>query len=169
MKRQPRGVFTVANSDANGSGYNDGRRDLQLTIEEHFVEQVELLNDACHRGQVCFAERREVFASDDRAPSDLVYLDPPYVPRADDNCYVKRYHFLEGLATYWQGARIVSASKVKKLEKPYTPFSYRRDAYSAFDQLFAKYRRSTIVLSYRTMGSRIAQCWASFWAGTNDL
>jgi len=29
---------------------------------------------------------------------DLVYLDPPYVPRSDDNCYVKRYHFLEGLS-----------------------------------------------------------------------
>ena len=37
---------------------------------------------------------------------DLVYLDPPYVPRADDNCYIKRYHFLEGLSTYWQGRRV---------------------------------------------------------------
>jgi DNA adenine methylase/adenine-specific DNA-methyltransferase len=38
---------------------------------------------------------------------DLVYLDPPYVPRSDDNCYMKRYHFLEGLSCYWKGLRIM--------------------------------------------------------------
>ena len=153
MKRQPRGVFTVANGRGDASRYDDGRRDLQLTLAEHFAEQVRLLNSVVFdNGTSCTSERRDVFADDRRAPPDLVYLDPPYVPRADDNCYVKRYHFLEGLATYWKNVRILQSSKVKKIEKPYTPFSYRRDAHAAFDQLFAKYRHSTIVLSYSDNG-----------------
>jgi len=86
------------------------------------------------------------------ASVDLVYLDPPYVPRSDDNCYVKRYHFLEGLSCYWKGLRIMENTKVKKIEKPYTPFSYRKTAIDAFDRLFEIYRDSTIVLSYSSNG-----------------
>ena len=83
---------------------------------------------------------------------DLVYLDPPYVPRSDDNCYMKRYHFLEGLSCYWEGVRIMPETRVKKLEKPYTPFSYRKTAIDAFDRLFHMYRDSIIVLSYSSNG-----------------
>jgi DNA adenine methylase/adenine-specific DNA-methyltransferase len=148
MKRQPRGVFTVANGEGGRSRYDDGRRDLLTPLDEHFREQVVALNDVVFdSGRACSATRSDVFATGSEPP-DLVYLDPPYVPRADDNCYVKRYHFLEGLATYWHGVRILQTSKVRKIEKPYTPFSYRKDAYAAFDQLFAKYRASTILLSY---------------------
>ncbi len=83
---------------------------------------------------------------------DLVYLDPPYVPRSDDNCYMKRYHFLEGLSRYWKGVRLMEETKVKKIEKPYTPFSYRKTAIDAFDRLFRLYRDSIIVLSYSSNG-----------------
>ena len=48
---------------------------------------------------------------------DLVYLDPPYVPPSDDNCYIKRYHFLEGLSKYWNGEEIMENTKVKKIKK----------------------------------------------------
>ncbi len=37
-KRQPRGVFTVA---GDPEIYKDGRRDLRLSIKEHFVEHVQ--------------------------------------------------------------------------------------------------------------------------------
>lgn len=86
------------------------------------------------------------------APPDLTYLDPPYVPRADDNCYIKRYHFLEGLASYWKGVEFHPTSKVKKLRKRYTPFSYRREAEGAFDRVFHRFSESTIVLSYSSNG-----------------
>ena len=39
-------------------------------------------------------------------------------------------------------------SKVKKIRKPYTPFSYRRTAIDAFDSLFRHFADSTQVLSY---------------------
>jgi len=149
LKRQPRGVFTVS-----GFGrYDDGRRDLRLSLREHFVESVEVLNP------LVFDNRRshratcsDVFALELPEPPDLVYLDPPYVPRADDNCYIKRYHFLEGLSSYWDGVEIHPTSKVRKLRKRYTPFSYRREAEGAFARLFERFAESVVVLSYSSNG-----------------
>ena len=149
VKRQPRGVFTVAGDPER---YKDGRRDLRLSIREHFLEQVHVYSDAVfsngHANKTCHGD---VF---DVKPDgyDLVYMDPPYVPRADDNCYMKRYHFLEGLSCYWDGLEIVQDSKVKKVKKPYTPFSYRRTAIDAFTELFRRFASSTLVLSYSSNG-----------------
>src|SRR5207245_10821402 len=83
---------------------------------------------------------------------DLIYFDRPYLPRADDNRYVRRYHFLEGLACYWRDVEILAHTRVKKLAKPYTPFSYRRDATTALDTLFRRFRNSILVLSYSSNG-----------------
>lgn len=148
LKRQPRGVFTVAGDPEK---YKDGRRDLRLSIREHFLEQVAILNEIpFDTGQHCRAVHGDIF--DLEGDFDLVYLDPPYVPRSDDNCYMKRYHFLEGLSCYWQGQSIMQDTKVRKIEKPYTPFSYRREAVDTFARLFSKFRKSTIVLSYSSNG-----------------
>ena len=147
LKKQPRGVFTFV-----GNRYDDGRRDLRLSIEEHFLEQVEAFNAIVFdNGRRHTVRRADVFDLKPRGV-DLVYLDPPYVPRSDDNCYVKRYHFLEGLSCYWRGLEIMKETKVKKITKPYTPFSYRRTAIEAFERLFHKYRNSIIVLSYSSNG-----------------
>jgi adenine-specific DNA-methyltransferase len=149
LKKQPRGVFTVS---GDLSHYDDGRRDLRLTIEEHFIEQVEAFNRVVFdNGRRHLVKRADVFTLKPK-DLDLVYLDPPYVPRSDDNCYIKRYHFLEGLSCYWKGQRIMEETRVKKIEKPYTPFSYRKSAIEAFDKLFQIYRESIIVLSYSSNG-----------------
>jgi len=148
-KRQPRGVFTVAGDPEH---YKDGRRDLELSLREHFAEHVTAYNAAAFdNGERNRATRAAVFEVD-AEQVDLVYLDPPYVPRADDNCYVKRYHFLEGLSCYWEGLEIMPTSKVRKVKKPFTPFSYRHAAVEAFEQVFAKFSRSIIVLSYSSNG-----------------
>jgi len=148
-KRQPRGVFTIS---GDLSKYDDGRRDLRLSVEEHFFEQVEAFNDAVFtNGRRNHAQRSDAFEVNTRGV-DLVYLDPPYVPRADDNCYVKRYHFLEGLSCYWQGLDIDYSTKVRKIPKKYTPFSYRKEAIEAFRRLFLRFKRQTIVLSYSSNG-----------------
>ena len=143
IKRQPRGLFTVSDP----TRYQDGRRDLQLNIVEHFVEQVEIYNAAVFsNGRRNSVTCNDVFEV--QAGSDLVYMDPPYVPLADDNCYIKRYHFLEGLACYWQGKEIMMDTKVRKIAKPFTPFSYRHTALEAFDRLFRHFADSIQVLSY---------------------
>lgn len=149
LKRQPRGVFTIS---GDLKKYDDGRRDLQLTIEEHFIEQIEVFNQAVFGN----SRRNRALCGDVfdlKMPKvDLVYLDPPYVPRSDDNCYIKRYHFLEGLSRYWHGMPVDKTTKVRKIAKKYTPFSYRRTSEEAFDRLFAKFCKSNIVLSYSSNG-----------------
>ena len=145
LKKQPRGVFTVS---GDLSRYDDGRRDLRLSLEEHFLEQVEVFNAAVFdNGRKNLATRSDVFDLR-RRKVDLVYLDPPYVPRSDDNCYIKRYHFVEGLSCYWQGMPIDETTKVRKIAKKYTPFSYRRTAVPAFETMFERFSGSKIVLSY---------------------
>jgi adenine-specific DNA-methyltransferase len=149
LKRQPRGVFTVSGDLHN---YDDGRRDLRISLEEHFIEQVAVFNglvfDNGHRNR---ARRAGIFDFKPRG-IDLVYLDPPYVPRSDDNCYIKRYHFLEGLSCYWEGLDVDMSTKVRKIRKRFTPFSYRRTALEAFDRMFQQFTGSITVLSYSSNG-----------------
>ncbi len=149
LKKQPRGVFTIS---GDLSRYDDGRRDLHLTLEEHFLEQIDVFNAAVFdNGRKNRAMRSDVFELP-RRKVDLVYLDPPYVPRSDDNCYINRYHFLEGLSCYWQGMPVDKTTKVRKIAKKYTPFSYRRTAVDAFDSMFERFSGSKIVLSYSSNG-----------------
>lgn len=151
VKKQPRGVFTIS---GDLSRYDDGRRDLKLSLREHFLEQIELYNKSVFdNGQQNNSYSGSVFDFDiQNFPVDLVYMDPPYVPRSDDNCYVKRYHFLEGLSKYWKDEEIMYNTKVRKIPKKYTPFSYRADALDAFEGMFRKFQDSILVLSYSSNG-----------------
>jgi adenine-specific DNA-methyltransferase len=142
-RKQPRGVFTFTNLR-----YDDGRRDLRLPLREHFAEAAAAYNAVVFdNGLTCRALHNDVFELD-AAGYDLVYLDPPYAPPRDDNCYIKRYHFLEGLSVYWQGLRMMEGTATKKLEKRYTPFSYKRTVTDALREVFERFRDSAIVLSY---------------------
>jgi DNA adenine methylase/adenine-specific DNA-methyltransferase len=142
-RRQPRGVFTVTDQR-----YDDGRPDLRLPLRDAFRARAADYNGVVFdSGQPCRASCADVFALPPE-PYDLVYLDPPYAPPRDDNCYIKRYHFLEGLSVYWHGLTIMPNTKTKKLPKRYTPFSYKHSAGPALDQLFERFRDSAIVLSY---------------------
>jgi adenine-specific DNA-methyltransferase len=147
-KKQPRGVFTVSGDLSN---YDDGRRDLRLSLQEHFLESIKVYNGITFdNGKNNRALNQDALSLEIEA--DLVYMDPPYVPRADDNCYIKRYHFLEGLASYWEGLELMQNSKVKKIPKRHTPFSYRKSAVETFDTMFRKFADSTLVLSYSSNG-----------------
>lgn len=142
-RKQPRGVFTITDRR-----YDDGRRDLRLPMADHFRERAAEYNSVVfdngneHRALSC-----DVFEIDPGG-FDLVYLDPPYTPPTDDNDYIKRYHFLEGLSVYWEGQEIMADTKTKKLRKRFTPFAYKRTVTDALGRLFEKFQDSTIVLSY---------------------
>lgn len=142
-RRQPRGVFTFA-----GPRYDDGRRDLRLSLREHFAERAAEYNSVVFdSGQPCAALCGDVFGLPQRG-HDVVYLDPPYAPPRDDSCYIKRYHFLEGLSVYWRGQRILEHTRTKKLVKRYTPFSYPRTVTEALRRTLRQFQDSAIVLSY---------------------
>lgn len=142
-RKQPRGVFTFT-----GSRYDDGRRDLRISMEQHFRESAAKYNSIVfntgHRNRSISSNIADV----DPAGYDLVYLDPPYAPPSDDADYIKRYHFLEGLACYWLGQTIMEETLTKKIAKKYTPFAYKHTVNEALRDTFKQFRESTIVLSY---------------------
>jgi DNA adenine methylase/adenine-specific DNA-methyltransferase len=142
-RKQPRGVFTVTDFR-----YDDGRRNLRMSLREQFLLTAQAYNAVVFdNGRQNRALCMDVFALD---PSgfDLVYLDPPYAPPRDDNDYIKRYHFLEGLSVYWRGQRIMEKTATKKIAKRFTPFAYKRTIESALRDTFYRFRESIIVLSY---------------------
>jgi adenine-specific DNA-methyltransferase len=142
-RRQPRGVFTVT-----GLRYDDGRRDLRLPLRDHFAERAAEYNRVVFdSGQPCAAISGDVFGLP-RGAYDVVYLDPPYAPPRDDNCYIKRYHFLEGLSVYWRGQEPLAATRTRKLPKRYTPFSYKHTVTEALRRAVRQFSDSAIVLSY---------------------
>lgn len=142
--KQPRGVFTVTTPR-----YDDGRRQMRMSLEALFREAVEAYNAAVfeYPGARARSACGEVFDVDP-AGFAVAYLDPPYAPPRDDTCYIKRYHFLEGLATYWRDQEIMWETKTRKLEKRFTPFAYKRTVRDAFDRLFEHFGASALVVSY---------------------
>jgi DNA adenine methylase/adenine-specific DNA-methyltransferase len=141
-QKQPRGVFTVTSPR-----YDDGRRQFRMSLQELFREAVERCNAAVIPGSAR-ASCADVFALEP-AGAAAVYLDPPYAPPRDDTCYVKRYHFLEGLATYWRGQEIMWETRTRKLRKRHTPFASKRTVRSALDRLFDHFRPvESLVVSY---------------------
>lgn len=143
LKKRPRGIFTYT-----GDRYNDGRKDLQKSFEDQFLEAIVAVNGAVFdNGKVNKARNGNALTLRTEAP-DLVYIDPPYYSPLSDNEYVRRYHFVEGLARNWEGVEIQQNTQTKKFKSYPTPFSTRKGAASAFDLLFKKYMKSILIVSY---------------------
>ena len=143
IKKRPRGIFTYV-----GDRYNDGRKDLIKSFEQHFLEAIDIINCAVFDNG-CNNRSRLGDAMDLRVDSsDLVYIDPPYYSPLSDNEYVRRYHFVEGLARDWKGIEIQQHTLTKKFKSYPTPFATQKGAVNAFDLLFKKYSKSILIVSY---------------------
>lgn len=142
-KKRPRGIFTYT-----GERYNDGRKDLQKTLAQQFLEAVDTINKAVFdngkQNRAKHGDAMELRVEQ----ADLVYIDPPYYSPLSDNEYVRRYHFVEGLARDWQGVEIQQHTLTKKFKSYPTPFSTRNGAADAFDRLFKKFAGSILIVSY---------------------
>ena len=143
MKKRPRGIFTYT-----GNRYDDGRKDLVLSLEEQFLNAVELINNAIFDNGKSNISYRENALNIDFPDNCLIYMDPPYYSVCSDNEYVRRYHFVEGLSLDWEGIEIQEHTKTKKFKSYPTPFSSRKDVYVAFDKLFEKYKENILLISY---------------------
>lgn len=143
MKKRPRGIFTFT-----GRKGWDGRNDLRLSMREQFLEAVRQFNAAVFSNR----RRNRAFCSDvfeiDPEPYDLVYIDTPYVSPYSDCDYTRRYHFLEGLCTYWTGVELMPKTLTKKIRSYPTDFSTKEKATEAFRRLFGHFRRSILAVSY---------------------
>lgn len=142
-KKRPRGIFTYT-----GERYNDGRKDLQKTFAQQFLEAVEAINKAVfdngQQNRARYGDAMELRVEQ----ADLIYIDPPYYSPLSDNEYVRRYHFVEGLARNWKGVEIQQHTLTKKFKSYPTPFSTRNGAADAFDRLFKKFSGSVLIVSY---------------------
>jgi DNA adenine methylase len=117
-------------------------------LDEHFRAAVEVINDAVFsngkRNKASCGDARHV-----RPPTGaLVYMDPPYYSPLSDNEYVRRYHFVEGIARGWEGVEIQEHTKTKKFASYKTPFATRDGAHAAFDDMFRKFRNNVLLVSY---------------------
>ena len=143
LKKRPRGIFTYV-----GHRYDDGRKDLLMTFRAQFLEAVDMVNAAVfNNGKQNKARNGDAMTLQSHKPG-LVYIDPPYYSPLSDNEYVRRYHFVEGLARDWQGVEIQEHTITKKFKSYPTPFSSRKGAAEAFDMLFKRFRENVLVVSY---------------------
>ena len=143
LKKRPRGIFTYV-----GHRYDDGRKDLLMTFRAQFLEAIDMVNAAVfNNGKQNKARHGDAMTLQNREPG-LVYIDPPYYSPLSDNEYVRRYHFVEGLARDWQGVEIQEHTLTKKFKSYPTPFSSRKGSAEAFDLLFKRFRESVLVVSY---------------------
>lgn len=142
-KKRPRGIFTYT-----GDRYNDGRMDLKKSLEQQFLDAVSVINKSVFdNGKLNLAKNCDAMNLKIETP-ELVYIDPPYYSPLSDNEYVRRYHFVEGLARDWKGVDIQQNTQTKKFKSYPTPFSTRKGATDAFDKLFEKYSDSILIVSY---------------------
>ncbi|MEI8083190.1 MAG: DNA adenine methylase [Actinomycetes bacterium] len=142
LKKQPRGVFTVT-----GLRYDDGRADLAMSMEAQFRRSVAEYNAAVFdNGHECRAHNLDIRDFTETG-FDLVYIDTPYYSPHSDNDYLRRYHFVEGLATYWADG-VMSDTKTRRVPKRDTPFSSARRIIGALDDTFGRFPGSTLLVSY---------------------
>lgn len=142
VKKRPRGIFTYV-----GDRYNDGRKDLKKTFEDQFLEAVEVINNAVFdNSRINTSYNMDSMLL--KQSADLVYIDPPYYTPKSDNQYVRRYHFVEGLARDWKGIEIQEHTITKKFKSYPTPFSTKNGASDAFDNIFKQYKDSILIVSY---------------------
>lgn len=143
LKKRPRGIFTYV-----GHRYDDGRKDLAMSMREQFLTAVGAINAAVFdNGRQNKARHGDAMTLPRQEPG-LVYIDPPYYSPLSDNEYVRRYHFVEGLARDWQGVEIQAHTLTRKFKSYPTPFSSRKGAAEAFDLLFKRFADSVLVVSY---------------------
>jgi adenine-specific DNA methylase len=120
---------------------------------EHFQHFVEEANAAVFdSGVPCRAACRD--AQVVPGHFDLVYVDTPYLNRRGVGVnYFEFYHFLEGMADYnrWRD-RIDHRKRHRPLKALKSPWSDPKRIADAFAKLFERYRRSILVVSYRSDG-----------------
>lgn len=143
LKKRPRGIFTYV-----GHRYDDGRKDLTKSFRQQFLEAVTAINAAVFDNGRLNKARNGDAMTVKPVRNSLVYIDPPYYSPLSDNEYVRRYHFVEGLARDWRGVEMQEHTLTKKFKSYPTPFSSRKGAAEAFDALFKRFRNNVLLVSY---------------------
>lgn len=144
IKRRPRGIFTYT-----GRRYDDGRKDLRLTLSDHFRAACRELNNAVFdNGRHCRVSNVDLSEDLPAVDVDAVYMDPPYFSPLSDNHYVRRYHFTEALARDWKGIEIQQNTKTRKFRNYDNPFAKELSCAQTIERVLDGYRKVPVILSY---------------------
>jgi DNA adenine methylase len=142
VQKRPRGVFSYV-----GHRYDDGRAAFRKPLVELFVESVSAWNGALFStGRSHSATNLDV-ARASFGHHDLVYLDPPYLTRSSADEYGYRYHFLEGLSSYWRHLPVQYETRTRKLRTPQTAFHNVERAGAALSDVLDRARESAVLVS----------------------
>ncbi len=134
-------------------------KDFRLIFEKFITEANSLIFDS---GKECKAINQSVFEMGE-ANYDLIYLDPPYINKNVTNetaNYLKCYHFLEGMANYDNWEYLIDPdTKNKRFKNSLLSKNFHKcEIYQSYDHLFEKFRKSKIVISYKTGGIPSIKC-----------
>jgi SOS regulatory protein LexA len=123
------------------------------SFEQHFLNFVKEANYAVFDNK----QENKAFnqdAFDLNIKADLIYIDTPYISKKGVGVdYIDFYHFLEGLSDYQNWYKHIDFnSKHRKFKNKKSVWSDKNKITDAFDNLFAKYKDSILVVSYRSDG-----------------
>ena len=123
------------------------------SFEYYFKKFVHQINRAVFDNRKnCEAFQRD--ALDFKNDFDLIYIDTPYVSDKGVGVdYFQFYHFLEGICDYfnWEN-KIDYSKKHRPLSSTYNRWVDKNKIKDAFLDLISHYRKSHLVISYRSDG-----------------
>lgn len=135
------------------TGNFGNKKTWERSFEELFVRFITELDQVCiDNGRVNCAHNYS--ALNCPLTADLVYIDPPYFKKESSTSYHSKYHFLEGLANYYdipnninydKNNREIKINASKEFEDKYNFLNDLRD-------LILNHIDSHIVISYRNNG-----------------
>ena len=126
-------------------------------FSNHFKQFAQEANRLVFKGQAKCRAMNHDASEFPNADFDLVYLDPPYLRKQGSHetaDYRRCYHFLEGIANYDEWHSLVdleTANRRLKIQET-NIWCDRKKCSQAFDELFGRFPKSTIVISYRKGG-----------------
>jgi len=123
-------------------------------FEKHFLKFVDEGNNAVFNNKKNNAAFQCNITDWDYLKPDLVYIDPPYISTKGVGVnYFDFYHFLEGVARYDEWADLIDHNtKHKKIKNGKNEWCDKKEIHDAFKALFAKFKDSIMVISYRDDG-----------------
>jgi adenine-specific DNA-methyltransferase len=114
-----------------------------------FRHYIRLLNSLVYdNGQENKVYSGEILDVIPRVKADLIYCDPPYITEFGANDYEGKYHFVEGLMTYWEGKDIQNNQRKSYPSRT----KYNKESMAElFEKLITKARGHFphILISYR--------------------
>lgn len=121
-------------------------------FESHFRNFIKEINEHVFNNQ----KKNKAFNQDVfnlHSDFDMVYVDSPYMSAREPVNYKKYYHFLEGMALYPKWAKIIDYSSYNlRMKNDSNPWNNKTQIQNLFDSLFDKFKKSIIVVSYRSGG-----------------